>query len=75
MDKDFIIRLALHLPLEDRVELIEALKQSLDSEPVDPSIEQAWIEVAEARYQEYLEGKVQAIPWEEVKARLSRSSR
>jgi len=75
MDKDFIIRLALHLPLEDRVELIEALKQSLDDEPVDPSIEQACIELAEARLKEYEEGKVQSIPWEEVKARLFRSSR
>ncbi len=75
MDKEFIIRLALHLPLEDRVQLIEALKQSLDDEPVDPSIEQAWLEVAEARLREYEEGKVQAIPWEEVKARLFRSSR
>lgn len=65
MDKDFIIRLALHLPLEDRAELLEALRQSLDDEPVDPSIEQAWLEVAEQRHQDYLLGKEKLIPAEE----------
>jgi putative addiction module component (TIGR02574 family) len=73
MTKEEIQAAALKLSAQDREELIEQLYQSLDDEPVDPSIEQACMEVAEARYQEYLAGKVQAIPWAEVKERLRRS--
>jgi GTP-binding protein HflX len=40
-----------------------------ESEP-DPEVERLWLEEADRRYQEYLEGKVQAIPAEEVMKRL-----
>jgi putative addiction module component (TIGR02574 family) len=61
---------ALRLSAEDREKLLQSLILSLDGvdpdqEP-DPEIRQAAIEEAERRYQDYLEGKVEAIPGEEV---------
>jgi putative addiction module component (TIGR02574 family) len=73
MTKEEIQAAALKLSAQDREELIEQLYQSLDDEPVDPSIEQAWIEVAEQRYEEYLQGKVQAIPIAEAKEMIRRA--
>ena len=45
-----------------------------EAEP-DPEIERLWIEEAERRYQDYLEGKVQAIPAEEAMRELRESLR
>jgi putative addiction module component (TIGR02574 family) len=61
---------ALKLSTKDREKLLQSLILSLDGidpdqEP-DPEILQAAIEEAERRYQDYLEGKVEAIPGEEV---------
>jgi len=61
---------ALKLSAEDREKLLQSLILSLDGidpdqEP-DPEIQQANIEEAERRYQDYLHGKVEAIPGEEV---------
>lgn len=36
----------------------------------DPEIERLWIEEAERRYQEILDGKVETVPGEEVIRRL-----
>ncbi len=73
MTKEEIQAAALKLSAEDREELIDRLYQSLDDEPVDPSIEQAWSEVAEQRAQEYLTGKIKAIPLAEAKEMVRKS--
>ncbi len=36
----------------------------------DPDIEPLWAEEAERRYQEYLDGKVEAVPGEEALRRI-----
>lgn len=56
---------ALRLPLHERAELAEHLILSLDEEE-DREVERLWIEEAERRYQEYKQGKVQAIPANKV---------
>jgi hypothetical protein len=61
---------ALKLSSERRAELAHVLILSLDGiypdqEP-DPDIRQAAAEEAESRYQDYLDGKAEAIPGEEI---------
>src|ERR1700674_5673631 len=50
---------------EDRAELIRALIADLDG-PEDVGVEQAWLEEAERRHRELIDGKVQGIPGERV---------
>ena len=73
MTKKTIAAAAMQLSRQDRAELAEELFLSLDDGPIDPSIEQAWAEVAEQRAQDYLDGKTHATPWEEVRERLFRA--
>lgn len=67
---------ALKLPTERRAELVRALILSLDAdkEP-DPGIQQAWIEEAERRYQDYLDGKTKPLPGEDAFRRARASLR
>jgi len=50
---------------EDRTELIRALIAELDGAP-DTDVERAWLEEAQRRYREVMEGKVAPIPGERV---------
>jgi putative addiction module component (TIGR02574 family) len=50
---------------EERAELIRALIADLDG-PADDGAEQAWLEEAEKRHRELIDGKVQGIPGERV---------
>ena len=60
---------ALELTDNDRATLAGLLIESLEMPP-DPDVEAAWAAEAERRWQEIESGKVQTIPWEEVKAKL-----
>ena len=73
MTKKTIAAAAMQLSRQDRAELAEELFLSLDDGPIDPSIEQAWIEVAEQRTQEYLQGKVRLIPAAEAREMVRKS--
>lgn len=64
-----LFREALELTENDRATLAGLLIESLE-EPPDPDVERAWAEEAERRWQEIQSGKVQTIPWEEIKAKL-----
>ncbi len=57
---------ALLLPLEEREVLVERLLRSLHDEPPLPEIDEAWVEEAERRYQEFKEGRVRGIPGDRV---------
>jgi hypothetical protein len=61
------------LSLEDKVELLRALIAELDM-PADPDVERAWLETAQRRYRELVEGKVRGVPgplvFERLRARL-----
>ena len=60
---------ALELTDNDRATLAGLLIESLEMPP-DPDVEAAWAAETERRWQEIESGKVQTIPWEDVKAKL-----
>ncbi len=64
------------LPPDERALLAQRLWDSL-GDFVNPEFEQAWLEEAEKRWHEIVEGRVQCIPAEEVmkKARASLNNR
>jgi putative addiction module component (TIGR02574 family) len=57
------------LSLEDKTELLRALIAELDG-PADEGVEQAWLEEAQRRHQEIVDGKVQPIPGDQAFERL-----
>lgn len=61
------------LSREDKAELMRALIAELDGPP-DEGVEQAWLEEAQRRHREIVEGKVRPIPgdrvFENLRARL-----
>jgi putative addiction module component (TIGR02574 family) len=60
---------ALGLPLTARAELAGQLLDSLD-DPCEEENDQLWAQEAERRYSEYKAGNIEAVPAEEVFARL-----
>jgi len=66
-----LLKKALALPVEARAALAESLLESLDEEPVDEGVEAAWSEEIKRRIEEIDSGKVQMIPYEEVRRRLA----
>ena len=57
------------LSREDKTELIRTLIAELDG-PRDASVERAWLEEAQRRHQEIVEGQVQPVPGDQVFANL-----
>jgi putative addiction module component (TIGR02574 family) len=60
---------ALDLNERERAALAARLIESLDTE-VEEGVEAAWLAEVERRMEELDSGKVQGIPWDEVRARL-----
>lgn len=65
-----VLKRALALPAEDRVELVGSLLESLDVGQ-DPDAEAAWQQEVARRIQDLDSGKVTAIPWAEVRRRVA----
>ena len=65
-----ILKKALALPPEARAALAGSLLESLDEHPPDSGIEVSWSEEIKRRIEEIDSGKVQLIPYEEVRRRL-----
>ena len=61
---------ARKLSPEERIALIEDLQRSLI--PLDPEIERAWVDEARSRLDAYRRGEIEAIPFEEVIASLTK---
>jgi putative addiction module component (TIGR02574 family) len=61
------------LSTSEKKELLRALVAELDA-PADPEVEKAWLQEAQRRYQELVEGKVKGVPgglvFERVRSRL-----
>jgi len=57
------------LSVEDKADLIRSLIAELDG-PADVGVERAWLEEAQRRHREVVEGKVQPVPGERVFANL-----
>jgi putative addiction module component (TIGR02574 family) len=72
--RDDIFKSALALEEADRVELISALIDSLDSE-TEEWVEEAWRQEIERRARDLESGAVQSIPWDVVRERLARAPR
>lgn len=58
---------------EEKVRLLRSLIAELDA-PADPNVERAWLETAQRRYRELVEGKIKGVPgplvFERLRARL-----
>jgi putative addiction module component (TIGR02574 family) len=67
---------ALTLPIDERVILVQRLWNSIEGY-ANPKIEEEWLALAEKRWIEIEEGKVQCIPAEEamIKARAFSSTK
>lgn len=62
---------AMRLPPEERATLMRLLIEALDA-AAEQGVEDAWRVEIERRMAELDAGSVEAIPWEEVRARLHR---
>jgi len=65
-----LLKKALALPPEARAELADSLLESLHDEIADEGVEKAWDDEIKRRIEEIDSGKVQTIPYEEVRRRL-----
>ncbi len=54
----------LELPVNERIELSDKLL--LDLTPTSDSIDKIWLQESERRLKEYRDGKVEAVPGEQV---------
>jgi putative addiction module component (TIGR02574 family) len=70
---DQVLTAALSLPDTERADLVDALLGTLEPDPAAP-LDPAWLEEIERRSKEYDEGKVQGIPWDEVRKSLRRGA-
>ena len=68
-DLEELAAAALELSEEDRADLLVRLMESLDGPP-DADVEQAWADEIARRLEEVRSGKVETIPWAEVRKRL-----
>ncbi len=62
-----LVQKAADLEPADRLRLVEAILYGLDK--VDPDVERGWVAEAEARYEAYKRGEIQASDWDEIKKR------
>ncbi len=70
-DVSELLKKALALPPEARAALAGSLLESLDDEPAEDGVEAAWEEEIKRRIEDIDSGKVQMIPYEEVRRRLA----
>jgi len=68
MSTEDLIAEAQSLPLEERVAMVDTLLRSLN--PPNSDIDARWAEVARQRWDELRSGEVEAVPGEEVFARI-----
>lgn len=63
------------LSSEEKLQLLRSLLAELDA-PADANVERAWLETAQRRYRELVEGKVEGVPgplvFERLRARRGR---
>ena len=65
-----VLEAAESLPAEQRRELIELLAAGLDDD-AGPPLSEAWQREIAARLADYDAGRVEAVPWPEVRARMA----
>lgn len=71
MTRDTLLKEALKLSVDERVDVAVEILASLDDEPDDPvEVEKAWAAEIERRGRRVLAGESEGAPWDEVKRRL-----
>ena len=65
-----LLHAALSLPASDRIDLVEGLIASFQTENEAP-IDESWREIVRRRSDEVRNGLVTPIPWEDVKRRAT----
>ncbi len=65
-----LLQEALSLSEEARVDLAEALLESVEREPADEGAVAAWSAEAKRRLEEVRSGAVKPVPWEEAERRI-----
>jgi putative addiction module component (TIGR02574 family) len=66
-----VLEKALALSTQERGLLIDRLIKSLDDEPAEDGVEQAWADEIKSRVDDIESGKVEMIPGDEVRRRLA----
>jgi len=66
-----LLEQALALSAQERGLMIDRLIESLDEEPAEEGMEEAWAEEIESRVDDIRSGKIEMIPGEEVLRRLA----
>ena len=67
LDYEKVLADASRLPVVDRVQLIEALWDTLPPDSLPP-LTDAWVAEIQRRSAEYDSGSVQTVPWEQIRA-------
>jgi hypothetical protein len=71
MSFEDLAREARKLPLDEKKDLgYSLIRVDREEEEEEREIERLWAEEAERRYQDYLDGKVEAVPGEEAIRRI-----
>jgi putative addiction module component (TIGR02574 family) len=65
-----LLQEALSLPEDARVDLAEALLQSVEHEPADEGADAAWSAEAKRRLDEVRSGAVKPVRWEEAEEQI-----
>ena len=65
-----LLEKALTLSAHERGFLIDRLMETLDNEPPEEGVEEAWAKEIERRMDDIRSGRVETIPWEKVRERL-----
>jgi putative addiction module component (TIGR02574 family) len=65
-----ILKRALTLPAQARAAIASSLLESLNEDPADEGVEAAWSDEIKQRVEEIDFGKIQLIPYEEVRRRM-----
>jgi len=66
---EFLLNEALTMSAAERARIAHCLIQSLE-EPVDESVDENWIQLAQKRMAELESGTVKSLAWEEIKNRI-----
>jgi putative addiction module component (TIGR02574 family) len=69
VNSEQILEQVLALPIAERAELLERLLATFQS-PIDPGLDQLWIDEAHARLEAYDRGELEAVEAEDVFRRI-----
>ena len=67
LDYESLLADASRLPVVDRIQLIEALWDTVPADSLPPMTDE-WLEEIKRRSAEYESGSVQTVPWEQIRA-------